>query len=81
MAKYVVRLSDESWLAPWKGDPGRTSVLHNARIYETEHGARTALGIARRWYSKRDFSCTRVEVWRRCECISCMGDVRLKDVT
>lgn len=46
---YIVRLDDECWLAPWRGDPGRTLVEASARTFASRHGARVALGFARRY--------------------------------
>ncbi len=48
MKGFIVELQQGVWLAPWQGDPGRTLVKHSARVYQTEHGARVALGIARK---------------------------------
>ena len=39
----------EWWIAPWKGDPGRTLVYANAKRYKTERGAK----IARTYYMER----------------------------
>lgn len=46
---FVVEISKDCWLAAVDGDPGRTLVREHARRYRTRHGARTALGMARRW--------------------------------
>jgi hypothetical protein len=46
--RFVVELHPGVWLAPWKGDPGRTLVLESARRFSSRHGAATALGIAKR---------------------------------
>jgi hypothetical protein len=45
---YVVELENNCWLAPWSGDPGRTIVSQNARVFGSRHGARVALGFARK---------------------------------
>lgn len=50
---YVVELQPMCWLAIWPGDPGRTLRLSDAKHYATEHGARTALGMARRYRTFR----------------------------
>jgi hypothetical protein len=60
MGSHVVELGSQVWLADIEGDPGRTLVLRNARRYATEHGARTALGIARSRYPDRGFARARV---------------------
>ena len=46
---FVVELESKVWLAPWEGDPGRTCLLKNAQLYKTAHGAKIAMGIARRY--------------------------------
>jgi hypothetical protein len=46
---YVVRLADGVWLATGQGDPPRTLVLRNARMFSTMRGALTALKRARRF--------------------------------
>ena len=32
---YVVELQPGCWIAPWKGDPGRTEVLSSAKLFST----------------------------------------------
>ena len=44
---YVVELQPGCWLAPWKGDPGRTEVLSSAKLFDSVATARRALTIAR----------------------------------
>ena len=46
---YVVALEAGCWLSQWSGDPGRTRKKHWARQYKTLHGARIALGFARKY--------------------------------
>ena len=36
---YIVELEPGCWLAPWKGDPGRTLVIHSAKVFATERAA------------------------------------------
>ncbi len=31
------------WLADWEGDPGRTLVIENAKVYKTEASAKAAI--------------------------------------
>lgn len=45
---YIVEIQPGCWLAPWKGDPGRTLVLESARVFTTRRGAAIALGLAKR---------------------------------
>jgi hypothetical protein len=54
---FIVELESGVWLAPWHGDPGRTVVKKNARVYTSKKGANIALGISRRF---RDFNNARV---------------------
>jgi len=54
IAVYIVEISPGCWLAPWRGDPGRTLVKDNAKLFLTEHGAKTALGIARKRFPFRN---------------------------
>ena len=46
---FVVELEENVWIAPWHGDPGRTVLLTNAQTFNTKHGARVSLGMARRY--------------------------------
>ena len=32
---YIVKIEKGVWLADWFGDPGRTLVLNNAKIFST----------------------------------------------
>ena len=41
---YIVELSQDVWRSSF----GRTLVMREAKKYETKHGAKVALGIARR---------------------------------
>ena len=50
---FVVAISDDCWLAPWSGDPGRTCLIENAKRYKTEPAARRALSIAAKKYKFR----------------------------
>jgi hypothetical protein len=45
---YIVELQDGCWLAPWKGDPGRTLDQNSARVWDTEKSAERALENARK---------------------------------
>lgn len=46
---YRVEIEEGVWLATWRGDPGRTLVRDSARLFGSRHGARVALGFARRF--------------------------------
>ena len=50
---FVVAISEDCWLAPWTGDPGRTCLIENAKRYKTEAAAKRALSIAAKRYRFR----------------------------
>lgn len=56
--RFIVRLEPGVWIAPWKGDPGRTLVRASAKQFPTERSARRALSKARRF---REFPKATVE--------------------
>ncbi len=49
--KYIVKLEDKCWIAPWDGDPGRTVVKTNAQKFDTLTKAKIALRQALRYRS------------------------------
>jgi len=54
--KYIIELSKTSWVADWKGDPGRTLKLQNAKLFSTYDSAKRALTKIRKECWNRDFS-------------------------
>ena len=46
---YIVQLEFECWLASWEGDPGRTTVLENAKRFRSRSAATKALNDARKY--------------------------------
>ena len=46
---WVVQIEPGVWLAPRRGDPGRTLVEGNAKRFKTAHAGECALRHARRW--------------------------------
>lgn len=46
---YILELEPGVFKAPWQGDPGRTLVSASAQRFATIHGARCALGHARKF--------------------------------
>lgn len=46
---FIVELEEGVWLAPWRGDPGRTVVISNAKVFTSKKGANIALGLARKF--------------------------------
>lgn len=47
--KYIVQLTDNSWIAPWEGDPGRTLRKRSAALFDTQQRAERALNKAREY--------------------------------
>ncbi len=45
---YIVKLEEKCWLAPWSGDPGRTVVDKNAKVFLSKAGAKLAMGKAQK---------------------------------
>ena len=57
---YIIQLARTSWVADWEGDPGRTLVLQNAKIFSHKSIAeRTLKGLSKR-YEHRDFNKARI---------------------
>lgn len=54
MNYWIVRIFEGQWLAPWAGDPGRTSVKGNAKKYPSISSATFALAHARRYCDLKD---------------------------
>jgi len=50
---FVVAISEDCWLAPWTGDPGRTCLIENAKRYKSEAAAKRALSTAAKRYKFR----------------------------
>ncbi len=52
MSEFVVSLNgpgvEQTWLAHWDGDPGRTCVRSSAKIFKTLSAAKRALKAARK---------------------------------
>ena len=64
--KYIVELEPGTqWLAPWVGGRGRTGVKASAKLYNTERGARIALGMARMFSSFPDAKVIPAEPFHR----------------
>ena len=41
--KYIIELTSNSWVADWEGDPGRTIVMQNAKIFDCKEEAKMFL--------------------------------------
>lgn len=52
--KFIVQLTHRSWLAPWKGDPGRTLKIESAKKFDTYKKALSALNWALEQRDYRD---------------------------
>jgi hypothetical protein len=46
---WIVQLCFDCWLAPWDGDPGRTTLLENAQRFKSRKMAEQALAKAREY--------------------------------
>lgn len=46
---FIVKLDHGVYIAPWSGDPGRTLVVDNAKVFTTQTKAALALSAARRY--------------------------------
>ena len=57
----VVELEPGVWLAPWKGDPGRTLDVATAKVFKTGASARRALEQARRYRPFKNARVVRVK--------------------
>lgn len=54
--RYIVEFENGGspfWLAPWDGDPGRTVLKENARVFSNREGAEKALKAAKKQYPER----------------------------
>lgn len=49
--RYIVELEPSVWLADTEGDPGRTLVWGNAKLFGTEEAAENAIAEARKFRS------------------------------
>ncbi|HJX82308.1 MAG TPA: hypothetical protein VJ248_09770 [Candidatus Udaeobacter sp.] len=49
--KFIVELEPGVWLAPWNGDPGRTTVKENAKRFDIRYFARIAGEEAQKYRS------------------------------
>ena len=58
MKRYTVRIGENCWLAPWHGDPGRTIVKENARVFCSRQAADKAIKAA---YKFRPLLLTSIE--------------------
>lgn len=57
---FLVELEAGVYLAPWRGDPGRTLVRGNAKKFKTEVAAKRALTLVRK-NSLRQFTTARIQ--------------------
>lgn len=58
MYHYIVQLEQGVWLASGEGDPARTLIKGNARVYGSGPAAKGALTRARKY---RDFKNAKIE--------------------
>jgi hypothetical protein len=50
MKKYIIELSKKLWIAPWDGDPGRTVIKRNAKIFDCKTSAEKELDDIQKSY-------------------------------
>ena len=55
---FIVELQKDCWIAPWDGDPGRTIVRKNAKVFPNRMEADFALVCARQF---RPFKKAKIE--------------------
>lgn len=68
---FVVELWPGCWLTRGRNAPGRTMQSKYAQIYETERGAKIALGMARKYRVMREARVLPVRRWEiRIPCIN-----------
>jgi hypothetical protein len=58
---FVVELEPLVWIAPWEGDPGRTTKFKNAEKFPTVEKAQEALEKAQKY---RNFNNSRIMKWK-----------------
>ena len=46
---FIVQLEFQVWLAPWEGDPGRTTRIEHAQKFDSQAKAERALANARKF--------------------------------
>jgi len=54
MKGFIVKLQSNCWLAQGHGDPCRTVLIENAKVYVSMSPARTALTKARKFRKLKD---------------------------
>ena len=64
MTQYIVELQPKCWLAPWSGDPGRTTVINKARKFKKKSSAYRSLANV---LDKKDFKDPKVLSVEICE--------------
>ena len=52
MSYYIIQLEKGVFLAPWKGDPGRTLKQESAKRFSSDQSAITSLNKLKKDYSK-----------------------------
>ena len=51
---YIIKLQEGCWIADWEGDPGRTIIKENAKLFHGKRKAANALIRARYYRPFRD---------------------------
>ena len=61
MNGFIIKLDSRVWLSDWEGDPGRTRIRSNAKIFNTRRLAECCLRKAKKDFAFRDFSNAEIE--------------------
>ena len=60
--KYVIKLQENTFLADWDGDPGRTVIKTNAKTFEARKPAQEFLRKTKEQYPFRIFDNAEIEI-------------------
>lgn len=52
---WIVQFWPGCFFAAWQGDPGRTLVLKNAKVYKSKSAAQKAIETARKRFPRRQY--------------------------
>ena len=59
--KYVIKLQEDVFIADWDGDPGRTPLIGNAKIFKSQESAQEFLRKTKEKYPFRIFNNAEIE--------------------
>lgn len=59
--KFAIKINDEFYISAWtEGDPPRTLLIENARLYSSEKSAQRGLSYFKSKYKNRNFSKSKI---------------------